>query len=106
MTYRKPWLVPLLLFLILPVRPAQGTNLEASGEKVAVGQGWAIRLPASPHRALIRAARDLQIFFRERHHLDLKIEEGLQTPGIFLVVENSAQDDRFSSSCRVPRRAG
>ncbi len=52
----------------------------------------------------MRAARDLQSFLRERHQLDIQIQEGTPGQGIFLVVEGSANDDRFSLRA-LPREA-
>ena len=71
------------------VLPSQVGTLTITGE-------WPIRIPPSPHQALLRAARDLQAFLRNRHALELKIAEKPDGPGIVLGVSPRTQDDRFS----------
>ncbi len=92
MTDRISLWILISLLLATPI----GAGVQTSEEKIEIAPTWAIHLPSSPHQALLRAARDLQSFMRERHHLDLKIQESAHGPGIFLAVESNWSDDRFS----------
>jgi hypothetical protein len=67
-----------------------------SAEGLRIAADWSICLPSSPHRALVRAARDLQTFMKIRHSLELKIIGGPAPKGIVLAVNQSVQSDRFS----------
>ena len=79
------------------VAPSAGTAAQrGSGEDLRIGADWCICLPPSPHRALVRASRDLQEFMKARHGLELKIIDGSAAKGIVLAVEPSVQPDRFS----------
>ena len=69
---------------------------QPSDERLNITEQWSIRIPASPHRALVRAAGDLQAFLLERHNLKLKITEETKGRGIVLAVEEQKKDDRFS----------
>jgi len=64
--------------------------------KLNITEQWSIRIPPSPHKALVRAARDMQAFLRERHSLELKVTEEAKGPGIVLAVEEQKKEDRFS----------
>jgi hypothetical protein len=102
MFFRWPRLVLLSFFLTVSIQ-LNAANLTAAlgtaapKETLEMTNEWLIYLPASPHQALTRAARDLQSFLREQRHLDLRIQEGSRKgPGVSLQVENRGQEDSFS----------
>jgi hypothetical protein len=61
-----------------------------------LNERWSICLPASPHKVLVRAAKDLQDFLHRRHNLALKISEKTADCGIVLGLEDPQKEDGFT----------
>jgi hypothetical protein len=87
------------------VAPSAGRPVpRGSDEYLRLAADWSICLPPSSHRASVRAAKDLQVFMKARHGLELKIIDGPAAKSIVLAVNQSVQSDRFS--IRADRGAG
>jgi hypothetical protein len=77
--------------------PAAERESQASGvQQFHITRDWQIHIPPSPHKALARAAGDLQGFLRNRHGLELSIVEGTAGNGITLAVNGQQKEDGFS----------
>jgi hypothetical protein len=92
--------IPAFILLVLShawtASSAGSAAPRGSDEGLRIAADWSICLPPSPHRALVRAASDLQGFINSRHGLELKITETSAAKGILLAVSQPAQPDRFS----------
>ena len=77
-----------ITLLIFIVNPPQAT--------VDISAKWQIFVPPSAHPAMMRAAKDLQGFLRERHRLELRVTERSVSDCVELVLEPQPGVDRFS----------
>jgi len=95
----RTWNGVLILSVILAAQGVSAFSLTPTsnqGERLVIEQDWLIRLPSSPHKALTRAATDLQSFLSQHHSLQLKISDEGRGKGIILRVDTLLKDDGFS----------
>ncbi len=93
--------IPVLEFVVLVLTGLNIIGSDGAGaapsqsRHLFITRDWRIRLPHSPQQPVVRAARDLQAFLRNRHGLQLEITEGSSGRGIILAVDKGPEDDRF-----------
>ena len=78
----KYWLIILAMLALHAAQVQAAITTTGQEQSLEITGDWLIFVPPSPHPALLRAARDLQDFLRERHDLSLRLSEQNAGKGI------------------------
>jgi len=90
------WFIVLAMLGLHAAQIQAGMTTAEQEQRLEITGDWFISVPPSPHPALLRAARDLQDFLRERHGLSLRLSEQNAGNGIELATAPQPDVDRFS----------